>query len=77
MSNLVSGMILVTKEYGDLYYYIDTPYGPKVIDVNAYCIDFDLSNYEKAYIPKNYGDPWTPAEGTEIMLTEVENQKYK
>lgn len=77
MSNLVSGMILVEKTYGDLHWLITTSEGWKAIDTGACCIEFDPNNYEKAYIPKNYGDPWIPLEGTEIILTGVEDENYK
>ncbi|KZL88736.1 hypothetical protein [Clostridium magnum] len=72
MENLVSGMILVEKDFGDLHWLVITPEGWKAIDTGACCIEFEPSNYTKAYIPKDYNDPWTPADGTEIMLTEAE-----
>lgn len=68
MSNLISGMVLVTKEYGDLHYLITTPLGFRVVDVDGFCTEFDLTRYEKAYIPESYDDIWTPMEGTEVIF---------
>jgi hypothetical protein len=68
LSNLVSGMMLVTKAYGDLHYLIATPFGYKVIDVDGCCIDLELHNYTKAYIPSSYDDIWTPLNNTEIIF---------
>ncbi|MCH5138201.1 hypothetical protein JMF89_13435 [Clostridiaceae bacterium UIB06] len=68
MERLISGMILVEKTYGDLHTLLTTPVGWKVIDANGSCIDFDKENYSKAYIPKDYNDPWTPLEGTEVVF---------
>jgi len=64
MDNLISGMILVEKTYGDLHLLCATPYGWKVVDANGSYIEFDPSNYSKAYIPESYEDPWTPLAGT-------------
>ena len=70
MKNLVSGMILVEKEHGDLHYYVCTPIGHRIIDTSGFCEEFDVNNYSKAYIPESYDDCWTPLEGTVIDLTE-------
>ncbi len=64
MANLVSGMILLEKTYGDLHYLITTPFGWKVIDTCGACMEFDKESYERAYIPINYDDVWTPIENT-------------
>lgn len=68
MSNLISGMMLLEKVYGDLHFLISTPYGFKAIDTNGSCIEFEKDNYKKAYIPKDYADPWLALEGTEIIF---------
>lgn len=66
MNNLVSGMILIEKIYGDAHTLFITPYGWMVIDANGSYIEFDKDNYSKAYIPKDYNDPWEPLENTII-----------
>lgn len=66
MSRLVSGMILIEKEYGDLHYLITTPSGYRVIDVDGCCEEFIPERYKKAYIPQDYSDPWVPIETTEV-----------
>jgi hypothetical protein len=66
--NLVSGMVLVEKIYGDLNFLISTPYGWKAIDANGSCIEFCKDNYEKAYIPVDYNDPWLVSEGTDVIF---------
>jgi hypothetical protein len=68
MKNLVSGMMLIEKTYGDLYYLVTTPEGWMTIDPSGYCESFNQENFKKAYIPKNYGDPWVVLEGTEIIF---------
>lgn len=71
MSKLTSGMMLLTENNGGyqyLHYLMMTPYGWKVIDSCGALIDFEIENYEKAYIPVDYDDPWTPINGTEIIL---------
>lgn len=71
MSKLVSGMMLLTEDNGSyqyLHYLIGTPYGFKVIDSCGALIEFEQDNYSKAYIPKDYDDPWVPVEGSEIIF---------
>lgn len=68
MKNLISGMILVEKSYGDLYYLITTPQGWMTIDPNACCEPFMQENFKKAYIPKDYTNPWVALEGTEVIF---------
>lgn len=68
MENLVSGMLLVEKTYGDLHYLISTPYGWKVIETSGNISDFKKGNYERAYIPLDYEDPWIEQKDTEIIF---------
>lgn len=69
MKNLVSGMMLLEKTYGDLHYLISTPYGHMAIDTNGYCVEFNQENYKKAYIPVSYDDPWTAIKETEVIFS--------
>lgn len=68
MKNLVSGMMLLEKAHGDLHYLISTPYGFKSIDTCGACIEFEKDNYEKAYIPVDYEDPWMEKEDTIVVF---------